>query len=111
MAYDIIVQNIKDPPPEGYRPVQIMRPHVLGNPFFLKDIHDDTQREKCLAEHKAYLWEEMKKPDSPVMKALSFYADCANDLALLCCCSPKPCHGDTVKAAILWIRKNRTTKK
>lgn len=104
MAYDIIVMNIKDPIPEGYFGIHIMRPNILGNPYFLSDERD---RDKVIEQYRHYLWEHIKNPTSPVTKALVRYADAANDIALICCCSPKACHGDVIKAAIEWLRSNR----
>lgn len=104
MAYNIIVMNIRDPIPQGYFGIPIMRPHVLGNPFFLSD---ENNREKVIAQYKQYLWDHMQDSESHVTKALLHYAQTANDIALICCCSPKACHGDVIKAAIEWIRNNR----
>ena len=107
MAFEIKVINIKNPIPEGYWEVRIMRPFPLSNPFHLKDIHDDVQRAECIAKYKTYLWEQIKKPESSVMKTLAILAQTTNDIALVCYCAPKPCHGDVVKAAVEYIRNNR----
>jgi hypothetical protein len=105
MAYEIIVVNIKDPVPAGYFSVNIMRPSILGNPFFLVD---EAKRDVVIGQYKEYLWAQMRNPDSIVFKTLLKYAQTANDIALLCCCKPKNCHGDVVKAAIEWIRDNKS---
>ena len=107
MAFDIIVLNIKDPLPQGYWGVTIMRPFPLSNPFYLKDIHDDEQRADSLAKFKTHLWRQMQNPESVEMKSLILLAQTANDIALVCCCAPKPCHGNIVKAAVEYIRNNR----
>ena len=103
MAFDIIVTNIKDPIPAGYFAVELMRPSIFGNPFFLSD---ESQRDQCIERYRNYLWDEMQKPDSPVFQSLRRLASCANDMILTCCCKPKACHGDVVREAILWLRKN-----
>lgn len=105
MAYEIIVVNIKDPVPDGYFSVNIMCPNVLGSPFFLAD---ETKRDVEIGQYKEYLWKHMQDPDSMVVKALLKYAQTANNIALVCCCKPKKCHGDVVKAAIEWIRDNKS---
>lgn len=103
MAYDIKVINIADARPPGYYCVDIMRPNVLGNPFFLKD---ENQRENCNKKFKNYLWNEMQNPNSRVYKTLKRCAQTANDIALVCCCKPKACHGDVARDAILWLRRH-----
>lgn len=104
MAFDIKVINIKDPVTDGYLAIQITRPHILGNPYFLSD---ESKREECIEQFKQHLWRHLRNPESPITKILVKYADCANDICLVCYCKPKKCHGDVIKAAIEWIRNNR----
>lgn len=74
--------------------VWIMRPSKWGNPFVLGR---DGDRSVVLAKHKAWLWEEIKagRIDLTELAAL-------DGAALVCCCSPKPCHGETLLAAAAW---------
>jgi hypothetical protein len=103
MAYDIIVVNkYKDQIPDAYHTVDIMRPSILGNPFPLANEED---REQVLAQFKQYLWQQMNIPDSPIARRLRQLSDSIGDMALVCCCKPKSCHGDIIKDAILWLRK------
>jgi hypothetical protein len=103
MAYDIIVINIKDPIPQSYWSIEVMRSNVLGNPYVLKD---ESQRDSCIEKYGQYLWNEMQNPKSTVLKTLKRAAHTANNIAIVCDCAPKHCDGDVVKSAILWLRKH-----
>lgn len=105
MAYEIIVMNIKDPVPDGFFSINVMPPSSLGSPFFLAD---EAKRDVVIGQYKEYLWKHLRNPESIIAKTLLKYAQSANDIALLCCCKPKKCHGDVVKAAIEWIRDNKS---
>ncbi len=98
MAYDIIVLNIRDKVPDGYRVVHIHRPHILGNPFRM---NREADRDEVIEKYKQWLWSHIKAR-SAVFEALRRIADCANDTALVCYCKPKSCHGDIIVSAVQW---------
>ncbi len=103
MAYDIIVLNVKEQVPDGYHAIAITRPSILGNPYYLKR---EADRPKVIEDFRQYLWKEIKE-NTRVGQRIMELADCANDIALVCCCKPADCHGDVIKSAIEWIRKRR----
>lgn len=77
--------------------IVIMRPSPWGNPFI---IGRDGDREAVLAKHKAWLWAEIRAG----RVALTDLA-AQDGAALVCCCAPKPCHGDTLLAAAAWASR------
>lgn len=82
----------------------IMRPSILSNPF---RITGALRRDECLSRYKQHLWKEIKLK-SAVFNKLTALAKMDKDIVLICCCKPEPCHGDIVKAAIEWLRKEES---
>jgi hypothetical protein len=74
--------------------VWIMRPSRWGNPFALGR---DGDRAAVIEKHRRWLWEEIRagRISLPDLAAL-------HGAALICCCAPKPCHGETLLAAAKW---------
>lgn len=95
--YKIMVSEYQ----KTFEVVNIMRPSVLGNPFFMKS---ESERTDCIEKFRQYLWKEICKK-SKVYDELKRLADSDKSIALVCCCKPKACHGDVIKAAIEWMRK------
>ena len=77
--------------------VMIMRPSRWGNPFV---IGKDGDRAAVIAKHKAWLWREVKAGRITVDDLATL-----DGAALVCCCAPKPCHGETLLAAATWATK------
>ena len=77
--------------------VNIMRPSRWANPFI---IGRDGDRATVLAKHRRWLWEEIGAGRINLADLAAL--DEAN---LLCCCSPAPCHGDTLLAAAAWAAR------
>jgi len=77
--------------------VNIMRPSRWGNPFV---IGRDGDRAAVIAKHREWLWQEISSGRIALADLAAL--DGAN---LLCCCSPQPCHGDTLLAAAKWAEE------
>lgn len=75
-------------PDRPRRGLSIMRPGALGNPF-TRATHPD--RHERIREHKRWLREQ---------PALVERIRAMDDVDLICCCAPMPCHGDNILA--LW---------
>lgn len=68
----------------------------LGNPFTVAEYGKDA-----LALYRAWLWEKLKQRDDMVLGAMRAIRP---DTPLVCSCKPRPCHGDVVVKAWLWLR-------
>jgi len=101
---DIIVVNRKKVfGLRDYFMIDIMQSNkaILGNPFY----KDHVSRDERIKRFRTYLWAELKKMDSLVRLELYSLAQSKKNLALVCCCSPEPCHGDVVKSCLEWLIK------
>ncbi len=78
--------------PEGA--VWIVRPSRWGNPFV---IGRDGSREEVIAKHKSWLWSEIRAGRISLEELAAL-----DGAALVCCCAPKACHGETLLAAAAW---------
>lgn len=96
----IYVENIRGFRGEG---IVIMRgKSALGNPFI---IGKDGDRTEVIAKYRRWLWEKIKKRNSPECTELRRVLALARrgDVHLICCCAPLSCHGDVIKAAVEWM--------
>lgn len=82
--------------------IDIMRPNLLGNPFSMKS-GNDAERNRVVRAFKSYLWKNMQN-NTEIGQEIDRLAKCEKVIILVCCCAPKPCHGDIIKAAIEWKR-------
>jgi hypothetical protein len=127
MMYEIKVVSQRNLSSEiGYKDIIIDRRSALGNPYEM----DKTQtREMVVTAHKKYLWDCIKKAAidpcqfpsldtslaiaptfklvevGVVLSRLESIVFAKTNIRLLCWCNPLPCHGDTIKSCILWMRK------
>jgi len=75
---------------------------LLGNPYYKKP------RGEGLGLFRMHLWLEVEKPEFTseirieLFRLANLYLE-GNNIVLTCCCAPLPCHGDVIKAAIIWI--------
>jgi hypothetical protein len=89
--------------------IYIGRPSLIGNPF---RIGEHGTREQVIARYREWLWQQVKRQNG-VYRELCRLADEARkgDLTLICWCKEQrrevACHGDTVRAAILWLNSQR----
>ena len=104
---NIKVINIKGKAKGTYH--YIGRGSVLGNPFV---IGKDGTREEVIQLYKRHLWESIKSHDGGVFREINLLALTYHntDLTLGCFCYPKECHGDVIKACIIWAHRELTTK-
>ncbi|MTJ94210.1 MAG: DUF4326 domain-containing protein [Desulfovibrio sp.] len=77
--------------------IRIMRPSKWGNPFV---IGRDGDRNTVLARYREWLWAEINagRVRLPDLAGL-------DGAALVCCCAPKPCHGEILLAAAAWAAR------
>jgi len=80
--------------------VWIMRPSRWGNPFV---IGRDGDRDAVLAKYRAWLWAEINSGNLPLPDLAAL-----DGAALVCCCAPKPCHGEILLAAAEWAARRLT---
>lgn len=98
---NITVTNYK----RGGKGRNIMRGrNILSNQF---RIGRDGSREEVIQKYRRWLWDVMQIPNSAYMSELKTMLHIARNgsLELTCCCAPLPCHGDVIKAALMWLDK------
>ena len=74
----------------------------LANPFKLAT---EADRAAVIERYRGWLWEKIQANDGAVVGELDRIAakvKAGEPVQLGCWCSPLPCHGDVVKAAVLW---------
>lgn len=78
--------------------VNIMRPMIFGNPVVLTD---EKKRAECVAEYGVILHNALDKSE-PLGQAVRGLAKIVKhqNVALMCCCAPKLCHGHVIAKAI-----------
>ena len=82
--------------------INVMRGTPLGNPFNIKG---KRNRETVIALYRKYLWTNIKAKNPTIINALAEIKRTAlhNERVFLsCCCKPKACHAEVIKAAVLW---------
>ncbi len=98
-----------DPAP-GVARVRIMRGTPLGNPFPMRD-RSDAERDRVCQAYHGWLRQQWAAGGPAKTELLRLYGlATSGPLELVCCCAPKRCHGDTVKAALLGIAAARASK-
>lgn len=76
------------------------RPSVLGNPFVINDVYN---RKQVIEKYEEWLREKINV-DNVVrneLKRLKEIYEIKGELILVCSCSPKSCHAEVIKKAIL----------
>ena len=91
-----VLNKSTDPIPAGA--VFIMRPSEWGNPFI---IGRDGTREEVIEKYRLDLWDKIRNGSIPLKKLADLH-----DRDLVCCCKPKPCHGDVLAQAAVWAHKH-----
>jgi len=79
----------------------IMRGTPLGN----QNLESKYGRTKCIEMFRRDLWEDIKIQGPMYKELCRLYRIWKNrgKLTIKCCCKPLNCHGDVVKAALLWL--------
>ena len=90
---------------DNFRVIDIMRGSLLGNPYIMRD-KTDAERDRVIAQYRLWLWDHMKRRTS-TGNVIYTLAKAKEAIYLVCCCKPRKCHGDVIKAAIEWVRKNQ----
>ena len=74
----------------------IGRGSPLGNPFTMKD---ESERDSVCDQYKVWFYEQVALKNVSIVNELHRLMLLAEkgDLLLGCYCSPKRCHGDTIK--------------
>ena len=95
----IKVKNKYHGSPSARRPdalqINIMRPSLLGNPY---EVGKDGDREDVVAKFRTHLATAYDF-DPKVREVIQLLEQCLElgiDVDLVCCCKPKPCHGDVI---------------
>lgn len=89
----------------GEIPIDISRTSIFGNPFPLEK---ESDRDNVIELYRLYLHEQ-RKANTEVWKAVKEIARRVRNgenIALVCWCSPKACHGDVIVNAVLAINEN-----
>jgi hypothetical protein len=71
----------------------------LGNPFFLKDINNDVERDKVCDDYENWIIDKIRNNDSKIINELQRIRNLHSEYGkvyLQCFCKPKRCHGDTI---------------
>ena len=96
-----------------YKPVEnevvyyIGRGSPLGNPFC---IAEGTNRDQVCDKYETWFKDKLANNDSSVNGKLDEILSSlkTNDIALMCYCEPKRCHGDTIKQYLESKQKEKT---
>ena len=76
-------------------------------------IGPDGSRDEVVTRYRAWLRREIKRGKGPALdelRRLVGIAQAGQDLRLVCWCAPSACHGDVLKAAIIWMLKQPCSK-
>lgn len=77
--------------------VYIGRGSILGNPFVLKDMSDEERDEVC-DKYEDYFYEQIDNDPKFLATVESLLLKAEKSKVILgCYCSPKRCHGETIK--------------
>lgn len=88
------VRNIHTFIPDGTEVINIMRPSVFSNPYYMGA---ESDRDECCDKYQLY-FEASLENNLPFERAIETLVNQAaiKDITLLCCCYPKRCHGETI---------------
>lgn len=79
----------------------IQRPHVLGNPYTLRDY----SREEAIRLFGIWLRKKVEEKDERILEELDkAQKSLDSGVPLGCCCKPLACHGDEILAVLMEIR-------
>jgi hypothetical protein len=79
----------------------------LGNPFHMRG---EWERQMVCLKYEAWFREQLEKGNQAVLNELNRLKQIVrdgNNLMLLCWCSPKQCHAETIKA---WLESGLAKK-
>ncbi|MGB3203728.1 MAG: DUF4326 domain-containing protein [Crinalium sp.] len=82
---------------------------ALANPFKLKDPKNEIERAEVIEKYRQWLWQQIQSKNALVLGELEELRQILlreGTVSLLCYCSPNLCHGDVIKACLIWIIEN-----
>ena len=80
---------------DGEHIINIMRPNPLCNPFTRGGRYS---RQDVVNLHKKWIYRRViEDKDTTILDAL---LEITSESLLMCCCTPKPCHGNTLIALL-----------
>lgn len=83
---------------ENCKVVNIMRPSIFGNPF-------RGDRTKAILDFKSLLWKKVNEKGELYQELVKLAEESKHrPIILVCCCKPRACHGDILKACIEWLQ-------
>ena len=100
----IKVGNIRTHKNDSTIGIKIDRSSVLGNPFYMSD---ESKRDLVCDNYQEYFDQKVQSnTDVKFMNELRriYELSLTSDITLLCWCSPKRCHGETIKRYIESIK-------
>lgn len=78
----------------------------LANPF---QMACESDRDQVIEQYRQWLWGEVKKREGKVwdelIRLLGLLRS-GHELKLICWCAPSKCHGDVIKACLLWMLRD-----
>lgn len=82
----------------------ISRPSILGNPYYLNNKANATERAEVIKKYHMYL-DQHRKDNSKVWQEVVRLAVIAQTqpVVLTCFCAPEPCHGNIIARAMAYI--------
>ena len=93
-----VINKYKESKKEGEVGINIMRGTPLGNPFIMQD-NSDAERDRVCDQYRAWISEKYKDETSEQYKEIQRIVEILSkgyNVALICCCKPKRCHGDVI---------------
>lgn len=66
-------------------------PGCFGNPFFLKDVNDDEERNRVVEKYREYFYNKINTDPEFYLAVMQLKGK-----RLGCFCAPKRCHGDVI---------------
>jgi len=89
--------------------IYIGRGSVLGNPF---RIGKNGSRDEVIAKYRLALWADFKANGSKsrYIRRILVSSALGHNLALVCHCRPKACHGQVILDALDWLGRFRYEK-
>jgi len=90
--------------PAGFSGVYVGRPSVLGNPF---RVSAALPQGKAAAAYGPYLDKHLSEDGEIALEIerLALRVRAGEKIAVICWCSPLPCHGDHIRSAVLRAAK------
>lgn len=98
----VYIGNFREKYNDNILQVRVDRKSPLGNPFVMSD---ESQRDSVCDLYEKYFLRKIEHKVEPFCDELERLISLANetDIRLMCWCSPKRCHAETIRD---WILNN-----